>query len=70
MVKSLVCGDLYRMPKVAPMVEMMKIHSRNLEGEARGTRRTRRTKTAKRTRRRAEREKNMFNNRRIRKTKR
>ena len=30
MVNSLVCGDMYKIPKVAPMVEMMKIHKRNL----------------------------------------
>ena len=31
MVNSLVCGDMYKIPKVAPMVDTMKIHRRNLE---------------------------------------
>ena len=30
LVTSLVCGDMYRMPKVAPTVEIMKTHKRNL----------------------------------------
>ena len=30
MVNSLVCGDMYRMPNVAPTVEIMKTHKRNL----------------------------------------